>query len=102
MSIPATTPVSIRYISPPGAPAFLGRGTIDPLGIITVTEATGEGEHGHGEEAADVTEVAAEAASSTSEGDGNGSGLAVVGIVVGALGLATGGAALARSRKPAA
>lgn len=39
MSIPATTPVSIRYISPPGAPAFLGRGTIDPLGIITVTEA---------------------------------------------------------------
>lgn len=78
-----------------------------PAPSITVTESTGEGEHGegeHGEEAGhdegatDVTEVAADVTSSTSEGDGNGSGLAVVGIVIGALGLATGGAALSRSR----
>ncbi|MGE3621313.1 MAG: YcnI family protein [Acidimicrobiia bacterium] len=90
-----------------------------PAPFVTVTAA--EGGSGHGDEGGEgegadhesegaeeqepadepeVTEVAADVTGSTSDGgDGDGTGLAIAGLVVGAAGLATGGVALARTRR---
>jgi uncharacterized protein YcnI len=63
-----------------------------PSPAVVVTEASGEGHHD-----------AAEASAAEEEGDDDSSsdGLAIGGLVLGGLGLATGGAALAKSRKAA-
>jgi uncharacterized protein YcnI len=77
-----------------------------PAPSIMVTEAAPEGGHGEettdtteaeddDEEATDTTEAAADD-SSSSDDDGN--GLAIAGVVLGGLGLVTGGIALSRSR----
>lgn len=82
-----------------------------PSPVVLVTEAAGDG-HGHDagddaeEEVAedDAEPVDTETASTTADDDDSDSsnGLAIAGLVVGALGLATGGAALARGRKTSA
>lgn len=64
-----------------------------PAPTVTVTEATGEGHHGGDAEAAE------ESHDEASSHDDSSKGLAWTGIGVGALGLLTAGAALAKSRK---
>jgi uncharacterized protein YcnI len=70
---------------------------------VVVTEAAEEGGHDEAAtdttEASDVTEVAAETTSSDSSSSSD--GLATVALIVGGLGLVTGGVALAKSRKTA-
>lgn len=82
--------------------------------IPWIEEYTGEGEEpehpspalliGPAEEEPEAEAVATEEASSSSDDsdDGGSDGLAIAGIVLGAAGLATGGFALTRSRKPTA
>lgn len=70
---------------------------------VLVTAAVADGaDHGAPEDeaATATTELAAEVTTASAEGDGDGTGLAVVGLVVGALGLVVGGVALASSRRP--
>lgn len=67
-----------------------------PAPTVTVTESTGDGHHGSGGDDADAAEDAHDEASSH---DDSSKGLAWTGIGVGALGLLTAGAALAKSRK---
>ncbi len=78
----------------------------EPAPTVTLTAA--EGEHGAadaGEDAEEAEHEAAEAAdtaeeaSADEEDDGGSDGLAIAGLVVGGLGLLTGGVALSRSRK---
>jgi uncharacterized protein YcnI len=77
-----------------------------PAPSMLITAATGD-EHGGGEEAeeAEGEEVATENASATADDSSDDSdsatGIAVAGLVAGLLGLAAGGFALVRSRKPA-
>jgi uncharacterized protein YcnI len=79
-----------------------------PAPAVMITAATGD-EHGGGEEAdeaaAEGEEVAADNASATSDDSSDDSdsstGIAVAGLVAGLLGLAAGGFALVKSRKPA-
>lgn len=63
-------------------------------------ETTETTEASHDEEATDTTEVAGTPASDDGDSD-DGNGLGIAALVVGGLGLATGGTALARSRKTA-
>jgi uncharacterized protein YcnI len=79
-----------------------------PAPSIAVVAATGGDGHGEGEtttdgdgETTDGETAAPAPGAGGDEGDGDGTGLAIVGIVVGALGLAVGGAALARTRTSA-
>ena len=60
----------------------------NPAPIVTVTEAAG-GEHGADHAAETATPVVAERTSATTEDDG-GNGLAIIALIVGALGLAAG------------
>jgi uncharacterized protein YcnI len=81
-----------------------------PAPVVALTASTGD-EHGgatsddHGDDAAapadGTTDDVAAAADSGDDGDGDGTGLAIVALVVGGVGLATGGVALARSRRSA-
>ena len=72
-----------------------------PAPAITLTAAVCES-HGAGDDGATADLADAEAASATGDDeDGGATALAVAGLVVGALGLATGGLALARTRRPA-
>jgi uncharacterized protein YcnI len=66
-----------------------------------VTLAAAEGSHGGGDDAEAEEEASAgdETAADGSEDDGGSDGLAIAGLVVGGLGLATGGTALMRSRR---
>ncbi len=71
-------------------------GSDNPAPIVTVTEAAGE-EHGADHNApAEETPVAAERTSATTD-DGGGNGLAIVALIVGALGLAVGVAGFVRA-----
>jgi len=68
----------------------------EPAPQITLTAADGDGaDTAHAEEEDGTSEEAATAASD----DGDSNGLAIAGLVVGGLGLLTGGTALARSRR---
>jgi hypothetical protein len=67
----------------------------NPAPIVTVTEAAG-GEHGADHAAETATPVVAERTSATTEDDG-GNGLAIIALIVGALGLAVGVAGFARA-----
>jgi len=88
----------VRWIQPPDSEE-------DPAPTVTLTAP--EEEHGATDEAEDAAEDAAEgaeeaatdAADDASDDDGGSDGLAIAGLVVGALGLITGGTALARSRR---
>jgi uncharacterized protein YcnI len=71
-----------------------------PSPAVLVTEGSGDHHDAEAEEADGDVEVAATPAAST-EDDDSSNGLAIGGLVLGALGLATGGAALAKSRKTA-
>jgi uncharacterized protein YcnI len=74
-----------------------------PAPSMLITAAEGEG-HGGGEEAEEAEAVSAENASATtgsSDDSDSATGIAVAGLVAGLLGLAAGGFALLRSRKPA-
>jgi uncharacterized protein YcnI len=74
-----------------------------PAPVVHLTEATGDG-HGGGtsDDGAtangDTDETAANETTNDDDGDGDGTGLAIAALVVGGLGLAAGGVALARSR----
>ena len=71
-----------------------------PSPAVLVTEAATEGHHDDaGGGGGEVAEVAT--ASTSSDDDSSSDGLAIGGLVLGALGLVTGGAALAKSRKTA-
>jgi uncharacterized protein YcnI len=76
-----------------------------PAPSILVTEAAAEGGHDEettdtteAEEAEDVTDTTEATADDSSTSDDDGNGLAVAGVVLGGLGLATGGVALSRTR----
>lgn len=79
-----------------------------PAPSIAVTEAEEEGGHGGAEAPAEEPEGtdddgtdASDAPAAADDGDDSSNGLAIAGIVLGGLGLATGGAALAKVRKTA-
>jgi uncharacterized protein YcnI len=68
----------------------------NPAPIVSVTEAADEAGHG-ADHSAEATPVAAERTSASTDDDG-GNGLAIVALIVGALGLASGVAALVSAR----
>jgi uncharacterized protein len=70
-------------------------GSDNPAPIVTVTEAAAD-DHGAADHQAEATPIPAERASATTEDDG-GNGLAIIALIVGALGLAVGVAGFVRA-----
>ena len=70
-------------------------GSDNPAPIVTVTEAAAD-DHGAADHQAEATPVPAERTSATTEDDG-GNGLAIIALIVGALGLAVGVAGFVRA-----
>jgi periplasmic copper chaperone A len=81
-------------------------GSDNPAAIVTVTEATGDhtGSHDAPEEEATpaATEATGAPASASADDGGSGNGLAIVALIVGALGLVVGAAGLLSARRSGA
>jgi uncharacterized protein YcnI len=76
-------------------------GSDNPAAIVTVVDPSGTDAASHGGSAAPEATSAATTAASTSD-DGSGNGLAIVALIVGALGLVVGAAALLSGRRSGA